>query len=215
MTLAHPPAEDLGRFAEGTLDEKERNAVVAHIADCDECRMMVVDSAEAAEPVTTHSSQPRWLAAAAAIAIVVAGSGLLYYKTRNPLAKVDDAYNQLKYRPIETRLSDVAYVPRNTMRGAEDGEDLSLLILQGEAEAATSLHGDNAKTLHARGVGFLLTGKVDEAISQLQAAVSKEEDNPRYLNDLAAALIVAGSHDKSQPSERTDSAGIGRPKEYV
>jgi len=41
MTLAHPAAEDLGRFVEGTLDDAGRAAVVTHIADCDEFSILL------------------------------------------------------------------------------------------------------------------------------------------------------------------------------
>jgi tetratricopeptide (TPR) repeat protein len=215
MTLAHPPAEDLGRFAEGTLDDAGRAAIVTHIADCDECRVVVVDATEFVEPVAVRSDRWRWMSVAAATFLVVGGAGFLFYENRDPLAKVTDAYGQLKNRPIETRLSGVAYVPRITMRGANDETDLPLMILQGEAETATALRGENAKTLHARGVGFLLIGKPDEAISMLQAAVSKEQNNPRYLNDLAAALIVVGKRDLQKASEATDRPNVSKPKEYV
>jgi hypothetical protein len=204
MTLAHPPAEDLGRFAEGTLDDAGRAAIITHIADCDDCRVVVVDATEMAEPQVVHSDWRRWMSVAAATFLVVAGAGFLFYENHDPLTKVTDAYGQLKNRPIETRLSGVAYVPRITMRGPDDETDLPLMILQGEAETATALRGENAKTLHARGVGFLLIGKADEAISLLQAAVSKDQNNPRYLNDLAAALIVVGTRD-SQKYEHVPS----------
>jgi tetratricopeptide (TPR) repeat protein len=74
MTLAHPAAEDLGRFVEGTLDDAGRTAVVAHIADCDECRILVVDTAELGEPAT-GSHWYRWVAIAAA-AVLVTGLGM-------------------------------------------------------------------------------------------------------------------------------------------
>ena len=55
LLLAHPDAEDLGRFVEGTLDDPERAAIVEHIADCDDCRILVVDAAEFVEPAKTES----------------------------------------------------------------------------------------------------------------------------------------------------------------
>jgi anti-sigma factor ChrR (cupin superfamily) len=43
-TLTHPDAEDLGRFIEGTLDEPAaRTVVIDHVADCDECRIIIAD----------------------------------------------------------------------------------------------------------------------------------------------------------------------------
>jgi len=64
MTLAIP-RRGLGRFVEGTLGEHERKAIVAHIADCDECRIVVVDAAEFVEPAIVHSERRWWMSAAA------------------------------------------------------------------------------------------------------------------------------------------------------
>jgi tetratricopeptide (TPR) repeat protein len=73
MLLAHPEAEDLGRFVEGTLDDPQRAAIVDHIADCDDCRMTIVDAAEFTEPAieTQKWGAARWLAIAAAAVFVV------------------------------------------------------------------------------------------------------------------------------------------------
>jgi hypothetical protein len=42
-TPAHPDAEDLGRFIECTIDEPTLTDIVEHIADCDDCRIVVAD----------------------------------------------------------------------------------------------------------------------------------------------------------------------------
>lgn len=196
MTLEHPAAEDLGRFAEGTLDDAGRAAIVAHIADCDECRVVVVDSAEFVGPVIVHSDRRWWMATAAALVIIVAGAGFLYIKTRDRLAKVKDDYGQLKYRPIEARLSGVAYVPRNTMRGpGDETEELALTIMRDEAAEAAKLRGNAPTISHVRGVALLLGAKVEESIPQLQEAATREPNKLQYQVDLAAALIAAGHRD--------------------
>jgi tetratricopeptide (TPR) repeat protein len=200
MTLAHPAAEDLGRFVEGTLDDAGRAAVVAHIADCDECRILVVDAAEFVEPAVEHSDR-RWWVAVAAVLIIVAGIGTFTYREyRNPLSNVEEAYGQLKSRPIEARLSEFPYVPWHAMRGDSDDRDPTMSIVQGEAAGAIELRRNDARTLHARGIGFLLAGSAEESIAPLQAAATREPHNAKYQSDLAAALIAAarGDHAKLQ-----------------
>jgi tetratricopeptide (TPR) repeat protein len=146
--------------------------------------------------------------------ILVALGTITFNHYRDPLAKTTQAYGQLKNRPFEARLSDFPYVPRVTMRGSGDEDDTPLLILQGEAATVAELDGNSAKKLHARGVGLLIAEKTDDAISLLQKAVAKESKNPRYLNDLAVALIVKGSRDLRKPPENANHT-IVKPAEYV
>ncbi|HSY47738.1 MAG TPA: zf-HC2 domain-containing protein [Thermoanaerobaculia bacterium] len=195
MTLAHPAAEDLGRFVEGTLDDAARAAVVEHIADCDECRIVVVDSSEFIEPAQA-AGRPWWLAAAAVVLVATVAT-ITYSKYHDPAAKVTDEYAQVKIRPIEGRLSGVPYTEWRVSRGGSDSNDETtdplLAIMQGDAASAAELRGDDAKTLHARGIGLLLESKesVDESLAPLKAAAAKEPDNAHYQNDLATALIAA------------------------
>jgi len=85
MILAHPAAEDLGAFVEGTLNDAERSAVVEHIADCDECRIVVVDAtAFGEETAAAHGVSGRWwwLANAAAVLLVVALGSFTHHEYR-------------------------------------------------------------------------------------------------------------------------------------
>ena len=213
MTLAHPAAEDLGRFVEGTLDDAARAAIVDHIADCDECRIVVVDSSEFIEPARSTSEfiKPAqatghwwWQAAAAAVVLIAAVGMFTYTQRRDPAAKLTKEYAQVKLRPIEGRLSGVPYTEWRVTRGGSDSndetEDSLLAIMRGEAASLAELSGDDAKTLHARGVGLLLESKesVDDSLAPLRAAAAKEPGNVQYQNDLATALIAAGSRDPAK-----------------
>lgn len=236
MTLAHPAAEDLGRFVEGTIDDAGRTAVVTHIADCDECRIVVVDAAEFVEPVT-KSHWYRWVGIAAA-AVLLVGMGSftrLEYRLEaaggtidilrdagqflkdalrtspfndpNPVAKVaESSYPDLKERAFEGRLSGFPYRPYKPMRGAKDDPDMTLAIMQGDAVSLTALHGNDAWILHARGIGFLLTNHAPESLTPLTSAVAREPMNARYQNDLAVALIAAGQHDPRKLQQALASA---------
>jgi tetratricopeptide (TPR) repeat protein len=189
--LAHPEAEDLGRFVEGTLDDPERTTIVDHIADCDDCRMVVVDAAEFIEPAKTESHN--WWVAIAASLIVVAAIGVFAYRQlRDPLEKVERDYAQLPNRPSDARLSGFPFVPRVTLRGSGDEKDLNLEIMQGEAAELTTLAGDDAKSLHTRGIALLLSDDDPaKSIPVLQAAADRDPNNATYQSDLAGALITA------------------------
>jgi tetratricopeptide (TPR) repeat protein len=246
--LAHPAAEELGGFVEGALDENERKAVVAHIADCDECRLLVVDAAEFIEPARS-SNRHWWVGAAAAAVLLTSLGSFTHHEYRlkvegkkvdvlldaahfatdalqtsirelgglrelerlfdqidfappfaAPLSKVTESYGQLKNRPIDGRLSGFPYVPRRVMRGDSDETDLTLVIMQGDAANLAELHGNNARTRHARGLGLLLIGKGTDSIPELTAAAESEPTNASYQSDLAAALIATGHPDRALAS---------------
>jgi len=193
MLLAHPEAEDLGRFVEGTLDDPERTAIVQHIADCDDCRVLVVDAAEFNEPAKVERHSNWWMGVAASLMLVAAIGGLSYRQFRDPLAEAKKDSATVKEGPLETRLSGFGFGPHHTKRGNEEDEDTQLSVLKGNAASLMELRGDDAKTLHAKGIGFLLADEdKKKSIGPLQAAASREQDNAQYQNDLAAALIAAG-----------------------
>lgn len=208
MTLAHPAAEDLGRFVEGILDDAARAAVVAHIADCDECRIVVVDATAFSEESVTAARGMGglgWLAAAASIAIV-AGGVFSWYSLRNPLAPMMETYAHLRSRPVQARLSGFPYIKVSRMRGGGESDserDLTEVRLEGDAASVLERRGEDPKTLHAKGIAFLVTASVltgkdvaaeiiddrNKAIENLQVAAVKAPRNTKYLSDLASALI--------------------------
>ncbi|MGA8810351.1 MAG: zf-HC2 domain-containing protein [Thermoanaerobaculia bacterium] len=192
MLLDHPEAEDLGRFVEGTLDEAERIAIVDHIADCDDCRILVVDAAEFVEAPKVERHSTWWMGIAAALILVAAIGTLTYRQLRDLEGDVKKDYAKVLNRPLEGRLSGYPYVPRVVNRGVEEDKEIQLQIMQGEAAKLMELHGNDAKTLHAKGIGFLL-GDDDkrQSVAPLQAAAERDPTNARYQSDLAAALIAA------------------------
>ncbi|HEV7488642.1 MAG TPA: zf-HC2 domain-containing protein [Thermoanaerobaculia bacterium] len=243
MLLAHPESETLARFVEGTLDEPERAAIVQHIADCDECRIVVVDAAELESQSAVESHKwgvGRWLATAAGVVFVVSigsfsnheyrenaagreihlvedatrfvtdalrtsisGWGWLFnrlpeFSWADPLVPVEEAYGHVNNRPLEARISGFPYVRRTTMRGSADEDtDPAAMILKGKASELTDLSGSGARSLHARGIGLLLSDdNPKSSMAPLQAAAEREPDNAKYQSDLAAALIAAARGDR-------------------
>jgi tetratricopeptide (TPR) repeat protein len=220
-TLTHPAAENLGRFIEGTLEEPERAAVVEHVADCDDCRIIVVDASEFFakehliddQPVLQHNVSGRWwMAAAAAVAIAVAGVGLVDAR-RDPLAPVINASSKLHTRLVAARLSGFSYVaPKRPLRGGKGDTDPGVNQVAVEADEVLHRRGDNARMQHAKGVAGLLLVEAEladrddndtsdqsslfkerkAAIDKLQSAANEAPDNAAYLSDLAAALMANG-----------------------
>jgi tetratricopeptide (TPR) repeat protein len=219
-TLTHPPAEDLGCFIEGTLDDQARAAIVEHLADCDDCRITVVDAVEFAEPaafdekvaVKQSSAGGRWWMAAAAafVVIVAAGTFVVNSRRETSLTGVKTAFAQLKSRPIEARLSGFNYVERRVPRGERETEP-SELQLEAELGKVMEKTGDDPKSLHDRGVALLLAAALEnpgddqdqakaiakdkrDAVALLQSAATRVSDNVTYQNDFAAALIATGDY---------------------
>jgi tetratricopeptide (TPR) repeat protein len=203
LLLAHPTDEDLGRFVEGTLDDTERAAIVAHVADCDECRILVVDSAQFIEPAK-RESRKWWLEVAASI-LIMAGGASFWYETRDPLTPVIKDSARLSRRLVEPRLGRFPYVARNTMRGSGDDIETAVYVLEGDVAEVLERKGNAPKIVHARGIAHLLTAATAkpedqieiaaqrrDAIASLVAAANREPNNARYQNDVAAALLTIG-----------------------
>ena len=208
MPLAHPPAEDLGRFIEGTLDDAARTAMVEHIADCDECRVVVADASEFGEESKTATGGLggwRWMAVAAVVTIVAAGA---FYKHnhRDKMEPLTVAYAQQESRPVDGRLSDFQYIARARVnRGFTEQSDAKYLLMQGAAGEVLETSGDDAKTLHDHGVANLLFPENRrQALDQLKTATAKDPKNARYWSDLAAAELALG--DASGALESTNRA---------
>jgi hypothetical protein len=180
LLLAHPEAEDLGRFVEGTLEDPERAAIVDHLADCDDCRILVVDAAEFVEPVVVHSERRWWMATAAAIAIAVIGGGIFFRHVqrnqRDPLEAMIEA--SANVRSVEARLSGFPHVTRRTMRGAVE-PDSATLQLRAAAYDVLERRGDDPRMQHAKGIAQLIVarGKFAERSEQLADATTDEQKN--------------------------------------
>ena len=214
--LNHPPAEDLGRFIEGTLDEAARLSIVEHIAGCDDCRITVVDVTEFEKPASASTSfGQRWWAAAAAVLLVVAAAPFVW-DAQHPLAPLIEEYARQSSRPVEGRLNGFPHVVRGgVMRGGSENFDPALAQLAAKAAEVLERRGENAKMQHAKGVAELLLVEAElpryitdteedrrerarlidqrnEAITMLQKAANSAPENAAFQSDLAAVLIAKG-----------------------
>jgi tetratricopeptide (TPR) repeat protein len=207
-TLTHPEAEDLGRFIEGTLDAPSRTAVVEHVADCDDCRIIVVDASEffAKEHPVLQTADDRvaafdvadarvaangngrwWMAAAAAIAITAGGVWLVDARS-DPLAPSKQKSAGLPSRPVEARLNGFPYVAVHINRGGGEQEtDSATLQLESEVQKVLERQGSSAKTLHALGVAHLLAAGLKKVDSQASDA-ERQNDAAEIKSERANAL---------------------------
>src|ERR1700761_5152540 len=76
MRHEHPDANLLTAFAEKRLSAREREAMLAHLAQCADCRAIVALASEAAPAATARSISPawRWAAGIAAAVLVLTGA---------------------------------------------------------------------------------------------------------------------------------------------
>jgi CHAT domain-containing protein len=210
------------------LTDPERAAVTAHVAACDDCRLLVANVLRTTDAVreahTIHERKPqtlvdvrparrqwaRWaggaLAAAAALLLVVrVQPGWLLPRpgedAGDGLAGLARAVGE--QRMVEGRLSGgFAYGPlRAPVRsgGSTAARDNYLLFAAVGKIREVAEREPIAANLHAMGVAHLFVGEYDEAIRALEDATSEEPGNGRLQSDLAAAYLA-----RATASDRPD-----------
>lgn len=202
---AHPDVmecladETLAAFVDGELAGAERDTVVVHLAECGECRSRVIDATEfklleEGNVVRPRFGGGRWpaFAAAAAVAagmVIVFGPALRERYFPGDIQRMAKAYEGLKLRPVQGRLSGgfAHHKPEPVMRGGEESADLSEYAVQAEAWKAIHENDDP----HAVGVANIMVGRRAEAIAALRGALqtAKGEERTAIANDLAVALL--------------------------
>ncbi len=218
-TLTHPPAEDLGCFIEGTLDDEARAAVVEHLADCDDCRITVVDATAFADPAAFDEDlivkqRPAaggrwWAAAAAAIAIAVGGLWLVDAR-RDPLAPVMEASSRLSSRLVAARLSGFPYVVRKgATRGSGGDTDFAASEVEAKAYEVLQRRGDDSRMLHAKGVAGLLAVEaalVDRDYSEKSDQAAKDQQDLRSNRDTAINQLRSAANTSNNAAYLSDLA---------
>jgi hypothetical protein len=210
-----PDPETLSAFIDQQLDAKSRLEVVKHLAECGDCRDLVV---AANEYIVENEAQPgevvrgrfgkRWivpLVAAAAMVVVLFGIPSIRERLlgRNYMKELVEAAGGLPKRPVEGRLSaNFAYGDFVNPRGARDN---SIENAQWQVQAAAWNAVDRATkkrtptNLHASGVALIFLRQFDkdvsinDAIRDLEEAAKASPQSAAILNDLAAAYIARGT----------------------
>jgi cellulose synthase operon protein C len=214
-----PDLETLAAVVDGTVSAEEHQTVAAHLALCEECRAIVGETVYAAQslgvglpalpvvepstPVVHLGGRARavrmaigLLAAAAMLVVAVrfawnraperSGAGV-----RSEVAELVAAVGPS--RLMEPRLTGgFRYGPLTPVfRAADSAAPAAAAVRVAAAKIESAARRDRtpaAKTAFA--AAELVVGRVDSAISLLDAVVSQVENDPGPWNDLAAALLV-------------------------
>lgn len=223
-----PDPEILAAYEDGRLRGTEREAVTAHIADCADCRDVVVladevAAAEGADDESVVRGRFAWrIAAFAAAAMVVVIAGALI-RDRFSGPNIEDvlkASARLDYRPSVARLSGAFPYrqPKPTYRNAA-ADDTTLSELPAElVQLAADLEEQNAhgiEHLHARGVTALFLGQRDQAVKILSRAAAAAEasslpapQKAAILNDLAVAHFESSRYGEANDKKLVTALDI-------
>ena len=211
-----PDEEQLAAFIDARLDERARLEVIEHLADCGECRDIVMTANEyeasleqKGGAVVPGGFNRRWLpplAAAAAVVAVLFGVPSIREAILpvSGMAKLVKVGNDLPQRPMAVRLSgDFAYKTYSNPRG--EGNDVPVdadlaetMVKLAAGEAVEKAKEDpTVKNLHAAGVGEILAKNRADAVKTLEEAASKQPSSAEIQNDLAAAYLANGDYERA------------------
>lgn len=138
---------------------------------------------------------PSYGVAASIMAVAVIGV-VVWYAVSTPsnlqkgLVALNEAYSQ--ERPVEARVSDLAYAPYSPTRG-EPTKVNTLERSRAESLLSEAFSDNpNAETHHALGQMYLLQRQPDKAIEYLEQAKKAAPNNPNIYADLGAAYLEKG-----------------------
>ena len=213
-----PTDETLAAFVDRKLNGAEREAVIAHLADCADCRDIVVmateevSAANVVRPAFGFRKLAPLIAVAAALAVVFGIPSVRERILPNPMGEIVEMAREAPRRPGKARLSlDVPYKDATPVyRGGKEeipkqamASDRAPLV----AAKANVRAAENAtvRNLHAAGVASMFAADYGAAVQALEQA-EKESKPPSaaLLNDLAAAYLASGEYERAL--ERSSSA---------
>lgn len=209
----HPDAERLAEYVDGVLGPVERTDVERHLVGCADCRAVVAETMAFVRTETSEVGPPasakvvpfrsrRWVTGGVAVLALAAALVLAAWlarpawifgpRTDRPeLQELVAAVANEPTRPVEGRLTGgFKYAPPpSPTRGPGDREvspDVKIAAAKIEKLAREK---DTPANQAAFGVACLATSRWDDAVRELERAVSREPTNPRFTSDLAAAYL--------------------------
>jgi len=173
---------------------------------------------------------PSWLrgprmpsyAVAAAMALLVLALGLVAWRVLFRRSDLGEGLTALRtaysrQRPVEPRVTGLDYAPLLETRG-EEGEQGGDAALRRRAEIKLldALEQEpGPATRHALGRLYLYERRLEEAVSQLEAAVEASPDDASIQNDLGAALLESGKEAQGRRDEAKAAQDFARGLEHV
>jgi anti-sigma factor RsiW len=198
--------ETIAAYLDGRLPEREREAMAAHLASCETCYFLFVESAQTRPPTATVETSERWwkrpiVMWPATAGLATAATVLLAFTFGIvPGQRSDEPALQALVAAVG---ADRTFVPRLTggfahgpVRGAiRSGNSGSATQSPDVRIAAARIEKETeaqplAQALHALGIAELVTGRLDIAVVALEDSASQRPTDPRILNDLASAYLV-------------------------
>jgi tetratricopeptide (TPR) repeat protein len=217
VTIDCPELETIAAYLDDRLTERERARITAHLAVCEDCYPLFVESGQSLSVVGPAESgnAESWRAwmtgltfgrsSAAALLAVAACLWLLVGSGYFPSARAPNRELQALVaavgtdRSLEARLTGgFSYGPmRASLRsGAPSAQTLSpdLRIAAASSEKALAGVGTPA-VLHALAVVGLLVGDLDRAVPMIEQAVDRSRPDARMLSDLSAAYLARAARE--------------------
>lgn len=208
--IDHLDPATIAALVDRTLDPAARAAAEVHLAACADCREVWVETSEMAEgmtdtTLTDAATAPvnivaprlrsrRWiyggagLAMAAALALVVFSPRLFDAGDRPELRELVEAVGE--NRRTEARLTggfEWGPVPSVT-RGADQNRATAVDLAVAHLISKRAKSAD-ARMIAATGVGHLMAGAIDLAISELHRASTIDSTDAMIWSDLAGAYL--------------------------
>jgi len=202
----HPDAERLAAYIDRTLDSSARAEVEGHLADCEECRTIVVDSVAlpTEKPGRRKTHYVYGAAGLAAAAVVV----LAVWSIRQTWPEEADqprlealvvAVASEPTRPIEGRLSPgFPYRPAPAVTHGTGTAELLPGTRMAVAEAEADVQDDRSVIGRwTLGIARLIERDYDAAIAALEDAARADASRSALHSDLSAAYL-ARARDKGR-----------------
>jgi tetratricopeptide (TPR) repeat protein len=219
-TGACPDPETLAGYLDGRLSGSDRDRVVAHLADCEDCYFVFAESVRTlavAPPVSraahmwrTAASAPAWGKAAAAVASLAAAA-MLTFAVQPQIASrwwpggsdVADLVTAVgTARTFEPRLTGgFAY---GQVRGALRAGDSSVVVVSPDVRIAAAriekaaIARPTPQMLHSVGIASLVVGDVARAVSVLEQAADQAPPEAPTLTDLSAAYLTRAARNRDR-----------------
>ncbi|HKY42413.1 MAG TPA: CHAT domain-containing protein [Pyrinomonadaceae bacterium] len=153
-------------------------------------------------------------AAVAAVILIAAVSiwRIFFYQSDvdKGLLALNNAYRE--QRPLEARLSGQSYAPFPTVRGGVPDRVDTLELDHAERYLRDAIRDNaNSRSYHALGKFYLLRRQFDQAIQQLEQALTTDPSDASIYSDLGAALLEKGklSLDKGRADPASSESGKG------
>jgi len=226
-----PSDETLAAFIDGRLDEETRQRVTEHMSDCGECHSILLAANEFRGEDERRGSRPaaavvpfrRWLAVAATLSAAAAIAAIIFLTPlRDRLLPsrglmVQLAESQPAKRKFSGRLAQIPYRPfESPTRGVADDDPLKqtdddTLKFTARRVAVEAEQHPTAANLHAVGAAYLMLGRWDDAVRQMERAVMADADARNMADAIrtsrSAALLTDLSAAYSARARELQQAG--------